>query len=277
MTLSTIVPTATDPSGDVYGWDWTQTTHEGRTGVVDDLVSALGAHLVLPGKGFQGWSESVKAFDLGGYELGTVYFGGGRDDVHVMATSEAAQWARSAVAGMDRPRTARVDTRVDTLVPFEALEAMCWEAAGTYGSQITKMESWGGKTPGRTVYLGAPSSAVRVRIYEKWKQSPGQYVDGTNRVEVQLRPGSKVKERVSGWTPGETFCASKVTTGLAQALGQDVSKAGTLHVKRSTPTLEEALEAMSHQYGGTVARWLEHSGGDFSKVIDYLLTEHDKL
>lgn len=277
MTLSTIVPTPVDPSGDVYGWDWSATTHEGRTGVVDDLASALGSHLVLPGKGLQGWSESVKCFDRGGYELGSVFFGGGREDVHVLATGESAQWARSATVGLDRARTARVDTRVDTLVSFERLEDIVMGAAASYGSQVTRMETWGGKTPGRTLYLGAPSSSIRVRVYEKAKQSPGQYVDGTNRVEVQLRPPSKVKEKVSGWTPAETFCASRVTTALAEALGQDVAAAGSLHVKKPTPTLEEALEAMSHQYGGTVARWLEHSGGDFSKVVDYLLWKHDNL
>lgn len=279
MTLSTIVPSPVDPSGDVYGWDWSATTHEGRLGVVDDLVSSLGATLALPGKGLQGWAESLQCFDAGGYQLGSVYFGGGRDDVHVLATGESAQWARSAVVASDRARTARVDTRVDTLVPFEQLEELCWEAAGSYGSKITRMESWDGKTgqgQGRTVYLGAPTSAIRVRVYEKHLQAPGQYVDGTNRVEVQLRPPSKAKEKVSGWTPAETFCASRVTTSLARALGQDVSAAGTLHVKKDTPTLEKALEAMAHQYGGTAARWLEHSGGDFTTLVDYLLWKHDR-
>lgn len=277
MTLSDIVPTPTDPTGDVYGWDWSATTHEGRKGVVDDLVHSMNPTLALPGKGIQGWSESLVCFDREGHELGSVFWGGGRDDVHVLSTGAAASEVRSLVAGHDRARTARVDTRVDTLVSFEELEALCWDAAATYGSQITKMESWGGKTPGRTVYLGAPSSAIRVRVYEKWKQSPGEYVDGTNRVEVQLRPPSNAKEKVSAWDAEQTFCASKTTTSLARSLGQSVDKAGTLHVKKGTPTLEEALEAMSHQYGSTVAKWLEHSGGDISKVLDYLLHAHDQI
>lgn len=269
----------TDPS-EVYGWDWSATTHEGRQGVVDDLVSALGSTLVLPGKGIHGWSESVQCFDREGYQLGAVYFGGGREDVHVLATSDAAQWARSAVVGMDRARTSRVDTRVDTMVPFAALEDLCWEVAGTYGTKITRMESWDGKTgegQGRTIYLGAPTSAIRVRIYEKWLQAPAEYPDGTNRVEVQLRPPSKSKEKVSAWTPAQTFCASKVTTDLARLLGDDMARAGSLHVKRPTPTLEQTLQAMADQYGNGVARWLEHSGGDFTKVIDYLLRQHDAI
>lgn len=276
MTLSTIVPTPTDPTGDVYGWDWSATTQPVREGVLDDLTLAMKPALVLPGKGKQGWANGVRLFDTRGDELGSIYWDKRRDDVHVESTGEAAETVRSSVVG-EMVRTARVDTRVDTLESFEALEEICFDAAATYGSQVTKMQSWGGKTPGRTVYVGAPSSAIRVRVYEKWRQSPGEYVEGTNRVEVQLRPPSNAKEKVSGWTREQTFCASKVTASLAEALGQVVVAPGTLHVKKATPTLEAALQAMSDQYGSTVARWLEHSGGDLSTVLDYMLWKHDHL
>lgn len=276
MTLSTIVPTPTDPTGDVYGWDWSATTHAVREGVLDDLTMAMKPALVLPGKGLQHWANGVELFDGRGDRLGSIYWDQRRDDVHVLSTGGAAETVRSSVVG-EMVRTARVDTRVDTLESFESLEFICRDAAALYGSQVTRIESWGGKTPGRTLYVGAPSSAIRVRLYEKWKQSPGQYVDGTNRVEVQLRPPSNAKEKVSGWSREQTFCASRVTTSLADALGQVVVEPGTLHVKKDTPTLEAALQAMSDQYGSTVARWLEHSGGDLSTVLDYMLWKHDHL
>lgn len=260
----------------MYGWDWTATTHDVRDGVVEDLATALGTSLALPGKGLQGWTRSVQCFDRRGDRIAQVYFGGGRDDVHVLATSEAAQWARSAVAGLDRARTSRVDTRFDTLTPFEDLEALVMQAASTYNAQVLYQESRTGPRAGRTLYLGAPSSAIRVRVYEKWRESPGQYVDGTNRVEVQLRPPSRMKEAVTTWTPAQTFCASKTTRDLAALLGADATDPGSLHVAKPTPTLEQSLQAMSDQYGSAVARWLEHSGGDFSTVIDYLLNQHDQ-
>lgn len=283
MTLATSVSPQTDGAGvltppdSVYGWDWSATSHDARTGVVDDLVDALGPSLVLPGKGIHGWSQSARCFDRAGYDIGSVYFGGRRDDVHVLATSESAQWARSAVASLDNARTARVDTRFDTLADWDDLHGVAMEAADTYNTTVLVQQSFGGKTPGRTIYIGAPSSAIRVRIYEKWRESPGQYVEGTNRVEVQLRPPSRIKSEVSGWTPGRTFCASKTTTELAALLGADASEAGSLHVAKATPTLEQSLRAMADQYGASVARWLEHSGGDFSKVIDYLLETHDRV
>ena len=239
---------------------------------MNDLVDVLGAVHVLPGKGLQGWSTSVKAFDRDGHGLGAVYFGGGREDVHVVSTSAAADHGRRKVLDFDGDaRTSRVDTRVDTLVPYADLTAICEDAASVYGSRLTSMQSWErGESLGRTLYLGAPTSAVRVRVYEKWLESPGQYVEGTNRVEVQLRPASKVKQRVSAWGPAETFCASRVTQALATRLGADFVPKASLHVARPTPTLHETMEAMGAQYGPAFERFMDFSGGDVGKVLDYL-------
>lgn len=270
MTLSTTLT----PPADVYGWDWTATTHDApedeRPALVRSALEALGGVHTLPGKGLQGWSRSLASFDCDGYALGTVYFGG-RDDVHVVATSSAADVVRSDVLGAAPGKTSRVDTRVDTLVPFEDLERVLEDAADTYGSLITRVESSKrGVSQGRTVYLGAPSSAIRVRLYEKHLESPGQYVDGTNRVEVQLRPPSAMKGEVSRWSRVETFCASKVTAHLAVELGNDLAEPASLHIKRDTPTLEQSLAAMGKQYRRGVGRWLEVSGGDVSRVLEHL-------
>ena len=260
------------PPLEVYGWDWSATTHAAPDGFVTDVLRSLGADHVAPGAGRQGWSRSWQAFDGDGYRLGQVFFGGGREDVHVEAKSAAADGARRAVVELDADaRTARVDTRVDTLKPFEELAALCEDAAAVYGSVVTTMESrQRGESLGRTIYVGAPSSAVRVRVYEKWLESPGQYVDGTNRVEVQLRPPSRAKGRVSGWSPAQTFCASKTTRALASLLGTDLAPASSLHVARGTPDLERTLQVMGEQYGPAVERWLVHSDGDLDRVMHHL-------
>lgn len=256
---------------DQYGWDWSSTTHDGRDLIVNDLVDALGATTVLPAKGLQGWPHSVKAFDRQGYALGSVYFGGGREDVHVVSTSAAADAGRRAVLDLDSDaRTARVDTRVDTLVPFEDLQVLCLMAAGKKARVDLWSSSLGGKSTGRTIYVGSPSSAVRVRVYEKWLESPGQYVDGTNRVEVQLRPPSRAKGAVSAWTTAETFCASQLTRRLAAELGTEIARPGSLEKSRGTPDLEETMRSMGEQYGPAFERWMSVSGGDVGTVLDYL-------
>jgi len=157
-------------------------------------------------------------------------------------------------------------------VPFEQLVAICEQVAAVYGSRITRMESSvRGQSLGRTLYVGSPKSAIRVRVYEKWLESPGQYVDGTNRVEVQLRPPSRAKGAVSEWTPGQTFCASRVTRALADALTTEGVAPATLYLRRGTPDLERSLEAMGAQYGGVVQKWLERSEGNWDRVLDHLV------
>lgn len=279
--LDTTVEVPGDAGADVapYGWDWSATTHDaaGSPVTVSELVTSLVCALepqtvIRDGKGLQGWTESVDAFDGGGYRLGRVYFGG-RSDVHVVATSAAADVVRERVADIYQPKTARVDTRADTLVPFDDLRELCMVVAGQK-ARVTYMESTvAGLSTGRTIYVGAPSSAVRVRVYEKWLESPGLYVEGTNRVEVQVRPPSRVKDIVSGWSRTETFCASELTRRLAAELGTDLAKPESLQKAKATPDLERSLEWMGRHYGKAVDQWLGLSGGDMDKVLDHLIKD----
>jgi hypothetical protein len=240
--------------------------------VVKDLTAALGGVIHVPGKGLQGWPVSVQAYDAGGHLLGRVYYGGDREDVHVVSTSDSAELARPLVVKLHGARTARVDTRVDTLLPFPRIHELMSEAAARYGSRITTMQSFErGESLGRTTYLGSPSSMVRVRVYEKWLESPGEYVEGTNRVEVQLRPQSRMKLKASELTRAESFCATRTTRDLAELLGSEVADAGSLRVKRGRPELEAMLAAMGKQYSKGVERWLRASGGDLERVIEHLV------
>lgn len=264
------------PPRDVYGWDWSQTTHDPRgtahtvRDALETLVAGLKGHTVVPGKGVQGWERSVEVYDDEGYRLGQVYYGGKRTDLHVVSTSGAADRTRWGVACLYGAKTSRVDTRVDTLLSFDDLEAVARDAAGLKARVTYMATEQGGRSQGRTIYVGSPSSMVRLRIYEKWLESPGQYEDGTNRVEVQLRPPSRGKCVVSEWTPEETFCASQLSRRVAALLGTELAKPGTLQKSKGTPDLERTLAAMGRQYGPGVVRWLEASGGDIGRVLDYV-------
>lgn len=276
MTLASNIP-----KPGPYGWDWSATTHDALgsdtfvSRILWDMVEALDPAYVLPGKGIQGWTESTQVFDDRGDRIGEI-FHGGRTDVHVRSTSAAADSTRERVASLHNGRSARVDTRVDTLMEYDDIAGVMMRAASSYGSKVVRMESVDprtGESLGRTLYLGAPTSAVRVRLYEKHLESPGQYEPGTNRVEVQLRPPSKMKADVSTWSREQTFCASRVTTELADLLGSEVAEAGSLHIARGTPDLEKSLEAMGHQYGPAARRWAEHQGGDLSRIWEHLFRD----
>lgn len=287
-----------DKSRDVYAWDWSATTHsvaweevdaateepaiafavrdEILSGVLGALCERPEVALLLPGKGLQGWEESVEVYDQRGDRLASVYHGGKRMDVHVQATSDHSNFVRPLVSGLYGAKTARVDTRVDTLLTFEELREVCDEVAGPRTQTIYMESKRGDEATGRTLYIGAPTSDVRVRFYEKWLESPGQYEEGTNRVEVQLRPPSRGKAKVSGWEPGETFCATKLTKRLAGALGTSVHAPGTLQKAKGTPDLERTLAAMGTQYGKAVDRWLVSSGGEVGTILDHLTIAYDR-
>jgi len=265
-----------------YGWDWTSTTHDARGSkttvpvIVADVVAALAGSVAVPGKGLQGWSESVRLFDSEGFRVGQVYWGGARVDVHVVSTSSAAHDARHRVAGLHQARTARVDTRLDTLTSYEDLEGLLRASVGHKATLRSIQSEKDGKSTGRTLYLGAPTSQVQVRLYEKHLESPGCYEDGVNRVEVQLRPASRAKAMVSTWSPAETFCATKLTRRVAARLGAEVAKPPTMEKQnRGTPDLERSLDFMRRQYGPSVERWLLATGGEVGTVMEYLLRRPD--
>lgn len=272
MTETNVPAQADEPSQDgFYGWDWTQTTHPRDERIVNQIVRAMGGAVVTPGKGMQGWPMSVVSYDADGFKIGTVYFGGARDDVHVQATSGVADVVRPLVNALPEARTARVDTRVDTLLSFERCAAVLEAASMTYGSDITEYNKRNrGESKGRTVYLGSPRSRIYVRLYEKWLQAPGEYADGTNRVEVQLRPSSREKGDVSAWDRGQTFCASRVTRDLAERLGAAYAPEASLRVGRGRPDLERSMSSMGTQYGKQFLRFMELSGGDLERVLAYL-------
>lgn len=277
--------TVTDTSP--YGWDWTTTTHtpyrsddpdavgSGTTAewLAYDLLDALAPTTVVVDKGLQGWQQSFVAYDADGYRTGAVFWGG-RDDVMVQATSAAADATRPRVTSIGNAKTARVDTRVDTLRSYEDLAAVMRESADMYGSLVTQWESdVRGVSRGRTLMVGAPTSAIRIRLYEKWLESPGQYVEGTNRVEVQLRPPSKSKREVSHWTPAETFCASRATRDLSLRLFNDFDLAPkvSLHTSRGPADLERTVLHMGRQYRGAIGRFRD-LGGELAtaRVLDLL-------
>lgn len=262
-----------DEKRDAYRWDWSATTHDptgtGLTGreLVTDLVTACDPLLVVPGKGLQGWAKGVEVFGHDGNVSARVYWGGERQDVHVVASSEVAHEIRPRVASMYGAKTARVDTRVDTLRSYSELVEIARKAAGPRTKLTFMASEVGGESTGRTLYVGSPTSDVRVRIYEKHLESPGSYDEPVNRVEVQFRPPSRGKQEVSERLPGETFCATKLTRRLADALGADVYKPVSVQKPKAVPDLELTLEHMGKQYGPAVDRFLNLSGGDVDAVL----------
>lgn len=121
---------------------------------------------------------------------------------------------------------------------------------------------------GRTLYLGAPSSAVRIRAYEKGKQLRSTDAPKADRVpleavrvEVQVRPSGTARRRAATVEPAEAWGFSRLAADVAGRLfaGDDLVPIRVRDVRASDD--DRALLFMVKQYGAMLERQAQHRGG----------------
>lgn len=254
-------------------WDYSATTHTDLdpasfSTLVPTLWNLLGGGRLVKGKGAQGWLSSLAVYGEDDNLRGTIY-SGGRDDVYCLVSGGVSDEVREAITRVGNASTSRVDTRVDTLAGYEEVARLLRLAADKAGAEVTTMrKDVRGVNKGQTMYVGAPSSRIRVRLYEKWLESPGQYVEGTNRVEVQLRPHSTMKRAVSGWARAETFACSPMCRNLAELLQLEGSSVVSLQSgPKEVADLDRSIAAMRRQYSKTAREYVVRKGGDVDALL----------
>lgn len=223
-------------------------------------VDALHSLLRLPGdevrsgRGFHTFGERLSVRNQFGEEVGAVQWGG-RQAERVMIevkgerTPEVVERLRS-----DFPhRCTRVDSCVDFERPevFEELLGAVMAVKEEHKLYGERRGDWEFPELGRTQYLGANSSAVRARLYEKGKQPEYRHLARPNlcRLEIQVRPQKEAKSAYSELSPLEVWGASKWTRQLAASVLErqlDPHPPGT--VRRDSPR-DQALRWMAKQYG----------------------------
>ena len=139
---------------------------------------------------------------------------------------------------------------------------------------------------GETVYLGAPKSARRLRVYDKWFESGG-LIDAI-RWELQERKRAAekaaydlahgnwnevIRSRLVGYVDfRERESAPRVQDrdrwGLYQELMEGADKAEA-YFPVEEKSIEEIEEWFVKQYGPTLAMLLQHHGGDLSAIAEY--------
>lgn len=252
-------------------WDWYQATIQGTSGA---LTRANGVRSVLgtvlgPGslwkttKALYGYSSG---HELAGVPVGTVKVFSGVGDVHVQATSAAAD----AVADLLRQWWPdHLVSRAD--VAWDVVEAGSFERLYRRVHELARVSRQGGKVStstvgdwldgemGRTFYAGGTSSRLRVRVYEKGHEQrakdPGSRapLDWT-RVEWQLRPTSDQKAWLARASKVEALGLSAFGADVAgDLLAVDVVAAGNLLRFAS----QDPAYWMVHQYRPVVLGLLE--------------------
>ena len=238
---------------------------------VDEITNTLATALdgeISDARGLNGYRASriIKRDDE---TLARVLFGGSPGgNPHMIAsgatTDEVVPVLRGAWAG------AHEVTRMDTAQDFdqeggyEALRAVLLRLAESNGITTTSMESTRNGVTSRTTYLGAPSSRVRVRLYEKgrYEHQLGHADESEHwcRLEAQLRPtGKPARQRAAELDALAAWGLSRWTRDLArEAMGVDVEPV-TMQLRRE-PDYMRALRSLQRQYGATLQRALEVEG-----------------
>lgn len=218
------------------------------------------------GRGFHTFGHRVSVKDDSGEEVGYVAYGGRQGDrimveVKGIRTPEVVERLRASA----EHRCTRVDSCVDFERPgvFEELLGPVMEVKHAFKLYGPRDGDWEMPELGRTQYLGAPSSAIRARLYEKGKQPQLRHLcrDNLVRLEVQVRPQKDAKTAFSSLSALDVWGASKWTRELAaRVLEQhlDSHPPGTI---RKDSKRDEALRWMVKQYGSHLVSLAADLGG----------------
>lgn len=236
------------------------------------------------GKGFHTFGERMAVKAPSGDEVGYVAWGGRQGErlmveVKGERTPQVVERLRSAA----EHRCTRVDSCVDFERPgaFEELLEPVLQVKADHRLYGERRGDWEFPELGRTQYLGANSSAVRARLYEKGKQPEYRHLDRPNlaRLEIQVRPQKEAKTAYSTLTALEVWGASKWTRQLAAVVLEkhlDPHPPGTV---RKDSKRDQALRWMAGQYGPHLVSLAEDLGGwkELGLTLQEMVSEQSKL
>lgn len=267
-------------------FDWYQATVPENPIV---LVEALLAQLapdgsVDEGPGRHNYRQSFTVRDREGDRVALVLAGGPNGHPNVTASGTACDAFVPAVrAAWPEHRVTRADVAEDFAGEgsYEALEGCCravGAAAGVKGRAIVPDDP----ADGRTYYMGAPSSDVRVRLYDKTAEArrhlaPEAHAtipDHWARLEVQVRPRKQWKDAAAHLEARAFWGFARWTTDLAaKALQLDVERIEMQAGRESDH--DRAVRFLIQQYGPTLLR-MHQEHGDWQAVglqLGYLVHE----
>lgn len=248
-------------------FDWGQfSVWQDASDLVETLSEALGCDDVEAGRGLNGYEGSL-AVKRRGETLVRVLHGGRNAVPHLIATGaatvEVVPVVRSSWEG--RHEVTRIDSAqdFDEAGAFDALRSLMVATHEEAGLSIYEMESTRNGVRSRTVYLGAPASRVRVRLYEKGRLEAQEGREASEtwvRLEIQVRPtGQRARRLLATLDESEVWGSARWARSLAlAAMGADVDPV-TMQVRRE-PDYARALESLARQYRRTLAQAIEVEG-----------------
>lgn len=245
---------------------YTATTQAAKPVEVIPWLMTRNGDSVHMGRGFHTFSDRVSVKDGSGDEVGSVSWGGRQGDrimveVKGERTPEVVERLRSEFPH----RCTRVDSCLDLEAPgaFESLLGPVLQVKADHKLWGERRGDWEMPELGRTQYLGAPSSAVRARLYEKGKQPEFRHLSRFDlcRLEIQVRPAKDAKEEYSRLSSLEVWGASKWTRQLAEMVLEEHLSAHPPGTVRKDTKRDQALRWMVKQYGPHLVSLAADLGG----------------
>ena len=253
------------------GFDWYQATVPRP---VDDVLEAFAGHgrWLEHGKGQQGYGTRTRVLDDAGL-VAAVLHGGAHQYPHAVCSGESAQAGAEVIrAAFPEHLVSRLDVREDFggADAFDKMLPALLTAAkhhrvrvDTRGDHLLRHEA-------RTVYLGAPSSAVRLRQYDKAAELRAKFAadpvrllevpEHLTRLEAQVRPQTHAaRQAFASIEPLSVMGSSAWLRDVWSAVvGLEVEPVQVGKPWRQSDD-ERAYAYMLAQYGGLlVRRQVEH-------------------
>jgi DNA relaxase NicK len=259
------------------GYDYHAATFREELGaIVRQIDGVLDVSEVVPGHGWQGYGSSLKMLDSSGQQVAFLAYGV-NPGVHVQVSGDGAEsWVDHLQREYPTLHTTRIDSAVDWAAPglFDRIIDSSVPVAASSRIKILSAGDWHSPDKSRTLYFGAPSSRVRVRLYEKGAEVLEKYgakipnlasliPAGWVRLEVQIRPDNEQLLSVVHRMPAvDLFGASKVSRSIiAQIDGVNLPKLRVQKV-RVPLAVEQGYQQALTQYGPTLARYRAFCGDD---------------
>lgn len=270
-------------------WDWYQATVEEpplwlRGALQDQLAGSVWSD----SKPRQGYSRSATLVH-GGQVVLELLDGGQHEWPHVVATGGVADSAARVIRAVaPRHFVSRADVCEDVAAPgwFESAFGVMVEVAKARRVKPLRQGDWDSDNPARTLYLGAPSSVVRVRLYEKGKQLIQEFPEARGevptdwcRLEVQVRPAKREDKRIMALVEPELLWGcSRFSKDLAdKLLATDAPRLAVGTIWKGGLDFERAEYHMIRQYA-RVFKHLRVAHGSAEAVGRHIyrcLDDHD--
>lgn len=246
-------------------FDWYQATIPSHPlALVDALLADLAPDgQVIAGAGRHNYHQSFTINDAGGHRVALVLAGGPNGDPNATGSGPITDaFVRSVRSRWPSHNVTRFDSAQDFCEPgcFELLEKTCRTLAqdmGIKGRAIVPDDP----AEGRTYYMGATTSDVRVRLYEKTAELRrslppsrwGEIPENVVRLETQVRPRKHHKAVAAAVDAEQAWGFSRWTAELAlRAMALEVSRIEMQAGRESDD--ERAWRFMLKQYGPLLRR-----------------------